>query len=147
MPRLASVLSGSHSVLTSFDSDAPRCSALSRSAQFWSSYSGYLREMRACSPDICVICYLSTVVILAQLCYAFRRWNEIGLSPCSRPWGHGFVAKALFCARLRQTWRKIFIKTQPWKTSTLYKFFLRVKDNSTTLWAIGKEIFRQATRL
>ncbi|KIY51816.1 hypothetical protein FISHEDRAFT_18726, partial [Fistulina hepatica ATCC 64428] len=32
--------------------------ALSRSAQFWSSYSGYLREV-------------------PQLCYAFRRWNDI----------------------------------------------------------------------
>jgi len=35
--------------------------------------------MRACSPGICVLCYLSTVIVLAQLCYAFRRWNEIGL--------------------------------------------------------------------
>jgi len=32
--------------------------ALSRSAQFWSSYSGYLREV-------------------SQLCFAFRRWSEI----------------------------------------------------------------------
>ncbi|KAL0958347.1 hypothetical protein HGRIS_000492 [Hohenbuehelia grisea] len=32
--------------------------ALSRSAQFWSSYSGYLRE-------------------IPQLCYAYRRWNDI----------------------------------------------------------------------
>ncbi|PCH44959.1 hypothetical protein WOLCODRAFT_105932 [Wolfiporia cocos MD-104 SS10] len=32
--------------------------ALSRSAQYWSSYSGYLREV-------------------SQLCYAFRRWNDI----------------------------------------------------------------------
>ncbi|KDQ60278.1 hypothetical protein JAAARDRAFT_126349, partial [Jaapia argillacea MUCL 33604] len=32
--------------------------ALSRSAQFWSSYSGYLREV-------------------PQLCHAFRRWNDI----------------------------------------------------------------------
>ncbi|KAJ8590380.1 hypothetical protein M405DRAFT_816361 [Rhizopogon salebrosus TDB-379] len=32
--------------------------ALSRSAQFWSSYSGYLRE-------------------IPQLCFAFRRWMEI----------------------------------------------------------------------
>ncbi|GBE87534.1 Nuclear fusion protein [Sparassis crispa] len=32
--------------------------ALSRSAQYWSSYSGYLREV-------------------PQLCYAFRRWNDI----------------------------------------------------------------------
>ncbi|KAJ7076117.1 hypothetical protein B0H15DRAFT_864983 [Mycena belliarum] len=32
--------------------------ALSRSAQFWSSYSGYLREV-------------------PQLCFAFRRWNDI----------------------------------------------------------------------
>jgi len=76
-----------------FNFDAPRYSALSRSAQFWSSYSGYLREMRACSPGICVICYLSTVIVLAQLCYAFRRWNEIGLF---RYFRHGFVAEALF---------------------------------------------------
>ncbi|KXN84115.1 hypothetical protein AN958_00440 [Leucoagaricus sp. SymC.cos] len=53
--------------------------ALSRSAQFWSSYSGYLREMRACSPDICVLCSVN-VTVLAQLCYAFRRWNEIDLA-------------------------------------------------------------------
>ncbi|KAF9812422.1 hypothetical protein IEO21_06225 [Rhodonia placenta] len=32
--------------------------ALSRSTQHWSSYSGYLREV-------------------SQLCYAFRRWNDI----------------------------------------------------------------------
>ncbi|KAI0646444.1 hypothetical protein C8Q79DRAFT_670111 [Trametes meyenii] len=32
--------------------------ALSRSAQYWSSYSGYLREV-------------------PQLCFAFRRWNDI----------------------------------------------------------------------
>ncbi|KAI8986754.1 hypothetical protein BD414DRAFT_42050 [Trametes punicea] len=36
-----------------------RCvEALSRSAQYWSSYSGYLREV-------------------PQLCFAFRRWNDI----------------------------------------------------------------------
>ncbi|KAI5990736.1 hypothetical protein EDD15DRAFT_2278638 [Pisolithus albus] len=35
--------------------------ALSRSAQFWSSYSGYLRE-------------------LPQLCFAFRRWLDVGKS-------------------------------------------------------------------
>lgn len=35
--------------------------ALSRSAQFWSSYSGYLRE-------------------IPQLCFAFRRWNDIDLA-------------------------------------------------------------------
>ncbi|KJA21513.1 hypothetical protein HYPSUDRAFT_140502, partial [Hypholoma sublateritium FD-334 SS-4] len=36
-------------------------SALSRSAQFWASYSGYLREV-------------------PQLCHAFRRWNDIDLA-------------------------------------------------------------------
>ncbi|KAF9475726.1 hypothetical protein BDN70DRAFT_223506 [Pholiota conissans] len=35
--------------------------SLARSAQFWSSYSGYLREV-------------------PQLCYAFRRWNDIDLA-------------------------------------------------------------------
>ncbi|KAF4616333.1 hypothetical protein D9613_008634 [Agrocybe pediades] len=35
--------------------------ALARSAQFWSSYSGYLREV-------------------PQLCHAFRRWNDIDLA-------------------------------------------------------------------
>ncbi|KAF9446570.1 hypothetical protein P691DRAFT_783509 [Macrolepiota fuliginosa MF-IS2] len=35
--------------------------ALARSAQYWSSYSGYLRE-------------------IPQLCYAFRRWSEIDLA-------------------------------------------------------------------
>ncbi|KZP28084.1 hypothetical protein FIBSPDRAFT_817673 [Athelia psychrophila] len=36
----------------------PCVAALSRSPQSWSSYSGYLRE-------------------IPQLCYAFRRWNDI----------------------------------------------------------------------
>ncbi|KAG8783289.1 hypothetical protein FRC20_005744 [Serendipita sp. 405] len=36
--------------------------ALYRSPQFWSSYSGYLRD-------------------IPQLCFAYRRWNEIGKSP------------------------------------------------------------------
>ncbi|KAH9941244.1 uncharacterized protein BXZ73DRAFT_16469, partial [Epithele typhae] len=41
------------------DTTARQCvSALSRSAQYWSSYSGYLREV-------------------AQLCFAFQRWNDI----------------------------------------------------------------------
>ncbi|KAI6104174.1 hypothetical protein F5141DRAFT_988224, partial [Pisolithus sp. B1] len=35
--------------------------ALSRSAQFWSSYSGYLRE-------------------LPQLCFAFRRWLDVDIA-------------------------------------------------------------------
>ncbi|KAK0480878.1 hypothetical protein IW261DRAFT_1147814 [Armillaria novae-zelandiae] len=35
-----------------------RCRALSRSAQFWSSYSGYLRE-------------------IPQLCFSFRIWHDI----------------------------------------------------------------------
>ncbi|KAF8804734.1 hypothetical protein BYT27DRAFT_7107523, partial [Phlegmacium glaucopus] len=35
--------------------------SLARSAQFWSSYSGYLREV-------------------PQLCHAFRRWNDIDLA-------------------------------------------------------------------
>lgn len=35
--------------------------ALSRSAQFWSSYSGYLRE-------------------IPQLCFAFRRWSDIDVA-------------------------------------------------------------------
>ncbi|KAF8198577.1 hypothetical protein BJ912DRAFT_1055458 [Pholiota molesta] len=38
--------------------------SLARSAQFWSSYSGYLREV-------------------PQLCHAFRRWNDIGMSLAS----------------------------------------------------------------
>ncbi|KAI0797221.1 hypothetical protein BC629DRAFT_1502302 [Irpex lacteus] len=39
-----------------------RCvEALSRSAQYWSSYSGYLRE-------------------IPQLCHAFRRWNDIDMA-------------------------------------------------------------------
>ncbi|KAF9507471.1 hypothetical protein BS47DRAFT_308429 [Hydnum rufescens UP504] len=40
------------------DSQASCVEALSRSAQFWSSYSGYLRE-------------------IPQLCYAFGKWVEI----------------------------------------------------------------------
>ncbi|RDX54664.1 hypothetical protein OH76DRAFT_986290 [Lentinus brumalis] len=43
------------------DASPGKCvSALSRSAQYWSSYSGYLREV-------------------SQLCFAFHRWNDIGL--------------------------------------------------------------------
>lgn len=48
------------------------------------------------------------------------------------------------CACKRQIWQKIFIKMRLWKTSTSYKFFLRVRENLTTLWALGEEIFRQA---
>ncbi|TFK89906.1 hypothetical protein K466DRAFT_465776, partial [Polyporus arcularius HHB13444] len=41
------------------DASPGKCvSALSRSAQYWSSYSGYLREV-------------------SQLCFAFHRWNDI----------------------------------------------------------------------
>ncbi|CAL1709053.1 unnamed protein product [Somion occarium] len=41
------------------ETEQSRCvEALSRSAQYWSSYSGYLREV-------------------PQLCFAFRRWNDI----------------------------------------------------------------------
>ncbi|KAI1798068.1 hypothetical protein LXA43DRAFT_876046 [Ganoderma leucocontextum] len=39
-------------------SDRKCVSALSRSAQYWSSYSGYLREV-------------------TQLCFAYQRWNDI----------------------------------------------------------------------
>ncbi|KAH8097037.1 hypothetical protein BXZ70DRAFT_1009361 [Cristinia sonorae] len=51
------------SFVSSINSDDPfdpkTCvEALSRSAQYWSSYSGYLREV-------------------PQLCFAFRRWNDI----------------------------------------------------------------------
>ncbi|KAI0360529.1 hypothetical protein OH77DRAFT_693274 [Trametes cingulata] len=43
----------------SFGGSPGKCvGALSRSAQYWSSYSGYLRE-------------------IPQLCFAFRRWNDI----------------------------------------------------------------------
>ncbi|KAL1719110.1 hypothetical protein EV715DRAFT_272919 [Schizophyllum commune] len=43
----------------SSDAAAGECvNALSRSAQYWSSYSGYLRE-------------------LPQLCFAYRRWHDI----------------------------------------------------------------------
>jgi hypothetical protein len=49
-------------------------SALSRSAQFWSSYSGYLREIR--EPDHFYVMLL--MLPSAQLCFAFRRWMEIG---------------------------------------------------------------------
>ncbi|KAL1682516.1 hypothetical protein EV122DRAFT_287137 [Schizophyllum commune] len=41
------------------DAEAGECvNALSRSAQYWSSYSGYLRE-------------------IPQLCFAYRRWHDI----------------------------------------------------------------------
>ncbi|KZT22727.1 hypothetical protein NEOLEDRAFT_626652 [Neolentinus lepideus HHB14362 ss-1] len=49
---------GSESQPASESSPEDCVEALSRSAQFWSSYSGYLREV-------------------PQLCYAFRRWNDI----------------------------------------------------------------------
>ncbi|TCD64082.1 hypothetical protein EIP91_004554 [Steccherinum ochraceum] len=44
------------------DSHRSCVEALSRSAQYWSSYSGYLREVH---------------LNAAQLCFAFRRWNDI----------------------------------------------------------------------
>jgi len=83
---------------------------------------------------------LSTVIVLAQLCYAFRRWNEIGLFS---PLAHGFVTEVFLCVQTTDL-AKIFIKMRLWKTSTSYKFFLRVRENLTTLWALGEEIFRQA---
>ncbi|KAI0827085.1 hypothetical protein BC628DRAFT_1370774, partial [Trametes gibbosa] len=43
------------------DSPGKCVEALSRSAQYWSSYSGYLREV-------------------PQLCFAFRRWNDIDVA-------------------------------------------------------------------
>ncbi|ESK88088.1 nuclear fusion protein kar5 [Moniliophthora roreri MCA 2997] len=51
-----------HSLLEAINPDLQgECvSALSRSAQFWSSYSGYLRE-------------------IPQLCFTFQRWNDIGM--------------------------------------------------------------------
>lgn len=62
------------------------CRALSRSAQYWSSYSGYLREIRkhfchemSHEPLIRIF-----VIITAQLCYAFRRWNDIGTAKIMR---------------------------------------------------------------
>lgn len=39
---------------------------------------------------------LSTVIVLAQLCYAFRRWNEIGLFS---PQAHGFVTEVFLCVQ------------------------------------------------
>ncbi|KAI0372102.1 hypothetical protein BV20DRAFT_143358 [Pilatotrama ljubarskyi] len=46
----------------SFGGSPGKCvEALSRSAQYWSSYSGYLRE-------------------IPQLCFAFRRWNDIDVA-------------------------------------------------------------------
>ncbi|KAF9256598.1 hypothetical protein L218DRAFT_881359, partial [Marasmius fiardii PR-910] len=43
------------------DSQGECVSALSRSAQFWSTYSGYLRE-------------------IPQLCFTFQRWNDIDVA-------------------------------------------------------------------
>ncbi|KAJ3888955.1 hypothetical protein GG344DRAFT_52610, partial [Lentinula edodes] len=58
--------------------------ALSRSAQFWSSYSGYLREVRElhssyrlpASPEMLMV----GPIISAQLCSTFQRENDIGRS-------------------------------------------------------------------
>ena len=50
--------------------------ALSRSAQFWSSYSGYLREIRAH-----IFNFLNGTFQYfhpAQLCFVFGRWNDVG---------------------------------------------------------------------
>ncbi|KAG6914611.1 hypothetical protein DXG01_016344 [Tephrocybe rancida] len=54
-------------------------SALSRSAQFWSSYSGYLRETRAWCLAI-ARCPIQSDTAAAQLCFAFRRWNDIDVA-------------------------------------------------------------------
>ncbi|KAJ8073732.1 hypothetical protein PM082_012010 [Marasmius tenuissimus] len=55
-------------------------SALSRSAQFWSSYSGYLRE-------------------IPQLCFAFQRWNDIDVA---RNIYHNITLEKLALVRLMQ---------------------------------------------
>jgi hypothetical protein len=50
--------------------------ALSRSTQSWASYSGYLREIR--TQVSFVNCFLLTVFLIAQLCFAYQRSNEKG---------------------------------------------------------------------
>ncbi|EKM56544.1 uncharacterized protein PHACADRAFT_92028, partial [Phanerochaete carnosa HHB-10118-sp] len=53
--------------------------ALSRSAQYWSSYSGYLREAR--ERDFLIdVSKMAQLRYVAQLCYAYRRWHDIGAS-------------------------------------------------------------------
>ncbi|OCH84750.1 hypothetical protein OBBRIDRAFT_377458 [Obba rivulosa] len=57
-PLECSLFLSDEAALTSSNAQSDCVEALSRSAQYWSSYSGYLREV-------------------PQLCYAFRRWNDI----------------------------------------------------------------------
>ena len=55
-------------------------SSLARSAQFWSSYSGYLREVRTSAmPYYRAYIFEMNLLSAAQLCQAFRRWNDIGM--------------------------------------------------------------------
>ncbi|KAG5220984.1 hypothetical protein IMY05_C4485000100 [Salix suchowensis] len=70
-------------------------SALSRSAQSWSSYSGYLRDVRAYYPRGPYHRRLHLTLSLAQLCSTFSKWNDIGVSSpsqegrladCGFPW-------------------------------------------------------------
>ena len=60
--------------------------ALSRSAQYWSSYSGYLREIREhlCHEISYEPLVHISVPITAQLCYALNRWNDIGIVRITR---------------------------------------------------------------
>ena len=56
----------------------PHSSSLARSAQFWSSYSGYLREVRTSVLPFYHAYIFELHLSVAQLCQVFRRWNDIG---------------------------------------------------------------------
>ncbi|KAK7033668.1 hypothetical protein VNI00_012668 [Paramarasmius palmivorus] len=75
------------------DSRSECVSALSRSAQFWSSYSGYLRE-------------------IPQLCFTFQRWHDIDIA---RNIYHNItVEKLAFVKLLQEQEREKAHRSEAW---------------------------------
>ncbi|KAG7091971.1 hypothetical protein E1B28_008360 [Marasmius oreades] len=69
-------------------------SALSRSAQFWSSYSGYLRE-------------------IPQLCFTFQRWNDIDVA---RDLYHNItLEKLMFIKLVQEREKEGKVNAETWK--------------------------------
>lgn len=87
--------------------------ALSRSAQFWSSYSGYLRET---SKDLLFFLFEARLrASSAQLCFAFQRWNDIGGSY------HAFTRLS---SKISQMSQRLFIRTRLWRKLHSYTSWL-----------------------
>ncbi|KAF8532608.1 hypothetical protein JB92DRAFT_2841820 [Gautieria morchelliformis] len=72
--------------------------ALSRSAQFWSSYSGYLREV-------------------PQLCFAYRRWHDIDTSKSI--YMNGTLEKLALIRLLKQREMRMATLVEEWGESIL----------------------------